>query len=250
MSSCFAVRIRCVQSLGTRRRFRLWSYGALAAGIVLLPFGYLAARYLGVPDGPRRVLAGFAIGGVGVILFFQGIRLLVAASGRTAEGVLQMHRREADRPQSYSQAQSAAIAGDHALAAHLYEDLLARYPKDVGIARAAADFHVSGYGDVHRAESILRTLRTTNPAQEHYATQRLIDLHLGPNGERVKALSELRRLADRFPGTVDPSFPMGAGECHISCARSAPDPPRIWLPFPPYSGPVARHNDVHLIARI
>ncbi len=45
-----------------------------------------------------------------------------------------------------------------------------------------------------------RDLAGANRARELYATQRLIDLYLGPLGDDVRALVELRRLVERFPG--------------------------------------------------
>ena len=46
-----------------------------------------------------------------------------------------------------------------------------------------------------------RQLTAANSGRELYATQRLIDLYLGPLGNPVGALVELTRLVDRFPGT-------------------------------------------------
>jgi tetratricopeptide repeat protein len=48
-----------------------------------------------------------------------------------------------------------------------------------------------------------RELAGDNRARELYATQRLIDLYLGPLGDDVRALVELRRLVERFPGTPE-----------------------------------------------
>ena len=48
-----------------------------------------------------------------------------------------------------------------------------------------------------------RELAGDNRSRELYATQRLIDLYLGPLGDDVRALVELRRLVERFPGTKE-----------------------------------------------
>ena len=48
-----------------------------------------------------------------------------------------------------------------------------------------------------------RELAGDNRNRELYATQRLIDLYLGPLGDDVRALVELRRLVERFPGTKE-----------------------------------------------
>ena len=48
-----------------------------------------------------------------------------------------------------------------------------------------------------------RTLAGEDRGRELYATQRLIDLYLGPLGDNVRALVELRRVVERFPGTSE-----------------------------------------------
>ena len=48
-----------------------------------------------------------------------------------------------------------------------------------------------------------RELAGNSRTRELYATQRLIDLYLGPLGDDVRALVELRRLVERFPGTKE-----------------------------------------------
>ena len=48
-----------------------------------------------------------------------------------------------------------------------------------------------------------RTLAGDDRGRELYATQRLIDLYLGPLGDKVRALVELRRVVERFPGTSE-----------------------------------------------
>jgi hypothetical protein len=46
-----------------------------------------------------------------------------------------------------------------------------------------------------------RRLSGGDRGRELYSTQRLIDLYLGPLGDNVRALVELRRMVERFPGT-------------------------------------------------
>ena len=48
-----------------------------------------------------------------------------------------------------------------------------------------------------------RALAGEDRGRELYATQRLIDLYLGPLGDNVRALVELRRVVERFPGTSE-----------------------------------------------
>jgi hypothetical protein len=61
-------------------------------------------------------------------------------------------------------------------------------------------------GDRERARELLLRLRQAAdavPADELYATHRLLDLYLGPLDDAGRAMVELRRMADRFPDTPD-----------------------------------------------
>lgn len=104
---------------------------------------------------------------------------------------------------TYSYEQSLAARGDTPGAVRAYAEAIARYPDDPepcfqvaellarsGEARASAEHFVLG-----------RTRAAGDRARELYATQRLIDLHLGPLADPGRALVELRRLIERFPGT-------------------------------------------------
>ena len=97
----------------------------------------------------------------------------------------------------------AAIArGDHALAVTLFDELVARHPADRGVLRAASQYHAR-HGDADRACALLRRLRAAVPEQELYATQRLVDLYLERVRDPARALPELRRIAERFPGSAE-----------------------------------------------
>ena len=73
-------------------------------------------------------------------------------------------------------------------------DALGRVPRDVPLV------------DRERARDLLLRLRQAadaGPADELYATHRLIDLYLGRPEDAGRAMVELRRMADRFPDTPD-----------------------------------------------
>jgi hypothetical protein len=53
------------------------------------------------------------------------------------------------------------------------------------------------------AVPLFHELRRISPQHDLYATQRLIDLFVGPLRSDVKALAELRRVMDHFPGTAE-----------------------------------------------
>ena len=67
----------------------------------------------------------------------------------------------------------------------------------------AAEFH-AGHGDPQRAAALfaeVRRLAGDDRGRELYATQRLIDLYIGPLAQTGSAIVEMRRLVERFPGS-------------------------------------------------
>lgn len=103
----------------------------------------------------------------------------------------------------YSDHEALAVRGDVAEALAAYEATLLREPGSVVAHRQAAELHMA-QGDATRAAQLfmaMRRLPLATRADELYATQRLVDLHLGAAGGEGKALVELRRLSERFVGT-------------------------------------------------
>lgn len=72
-------------------------------------------------------------------------------------------------------------------------------------ARARAAELYAKHGNARRAAELLREVQRApgvRPGLDIYATNRLVDLLLGPLGDRGRALVELRRLIDRYPNTT------------------------------------------------
>ncbi|MBL0940528.1 MAG: hypothetical protein IBJ03_16655 [Gemmatimonadaceae bacterium] len=89
--------------------------------------------------------------------------------------------------------------------------------------RAEANLCLAPDGDPQRAKELLQRLRKVSDAtraDELFATHRLIDLYLGPLQDRDRGMSELRRLADRFPGTPDAQGALTA----LASLRDQPPP--------------------------
>lgn len=121
---------------------------------------------------------------------------------RAVHAVLPYNRKDATPPVSTSQAETFAARGDMAGAAHLFDQLLAQHGHDDALCRTVVDFHMGTSGMPERAEQLLRAMRRENPSRyEAYATGRLADLYLGPLKQPERARTELRRIAERFPGT-------------------------------------------------
>jgi tetratricopeptide (TPR) repeat protein len=103
----------------------------------------------------------------------------------------------------FSYQQSLAARGDVAGALESYEAVLRESPHDVEALAQAADLYAS-HGHHERAIALFRAMRAipdVSAARDVYASNRLIDLYLGPVNDEGRALVELRRLIEMHPGT-------------------------------------------------
>jgi hypothetical protein len=175
----------------------------LIAGILTTPFGYLVTSHLRI-TGWKRLPLSFLLGVMAVAGFVLMVREFLRTLERFTEKALPYNRKDATPPVSLSLVQSHVARGDADAASALFDELLEKHGYDDELCRAAVDFHMLGGGDLRRAEAILRSMRAADPARhERFATQRLIDLFLGPLNESQRALPELRRIADRYGGTAE-----------------------------------------------
>lgn len=179
--------------------------GRVYAFVLFWPFslfGYLVALLM---DCPKSLLLPFALSsGAGAAIVArrailalarntgQAFALFVAPSGSTTPYV-----------PSFSYEDSLVARGNVAAALNAYNERLLRSPNDVGSHIRAADLCVKS-GDPKRAAELYRRARAlpgVSPESEVYATHRLIDLYRGTLDDEGRALVELRRLVERFPGT-------------------------------------------------
>ena len=106
---------------------------------------------------------------------------------------------------TYSYEESLAARGDVAGAVEAYERRMVEHPHDVELRVRAAELLAGEGNDPARAAAVFRELRAipgVAPERVLYASQRLVDLHLGPLGGDGRALVELRRIAESFPGSA------------------------------------------------
>lgn len=106
---------------------------------------------------------------------------------------------------SSSKAFALAQVGRIDEATEEFERLRAVAPNDGILLRQIAEFHLS-QGNGEKSGEVLMQLRALpgcTVSDELYATQRLIDLYLGPLQKPERAMVEMRRLADRYPDTPD-----------------------------------------------
>jgi hypothetical protein len=184
-----------------RNAWRMRIGFGLLLGVFTTPVGYALTHFVGI-DGPSRVPLSFVLGLTAAGAFIMMVRSAHRAVEQVTIASLPLNRRDSAPPIRLSLVQSLVARGAMEEAGAMYDALLVEHGYDDVLARDAVAFHTHGGGDPRRAESILRGMRAAEPARhEYFATQRLIDLYLGPLAEPQRALTELRRLADRFPGT-------------------------------------------------
>ena len=106
--------------------------------------------------------------------------------------------------EQFSYQQTLVMQGkvDEAIAS--FEALIAERPADVDVRIRAAELCAREKRDAARAADFFRDAQripSISPGEEVYVTNRLVDLYTGPLNTPGRALVELRRLIDRYPGS-------------------------------------------------
>ena len=89
--------------------------------------------------------------------------------------------------------------------ARSFEAVIAEKPEAIDPRIKAAELYARDKGNHQRAAELFREVQriaTVTPGEDVYATNRLVDLLTGPLADPGRALVELRRLIDRYPGSA------------------------------------------------
>ncbi len=192
---------------GERKRARRNQVVAATMGVVLLaPIGFVLARAVGVSSAWRIVAAPLIALGM-VTAGVVAVKTVQWCSTHVVMSFLQPGGR-GRAPVAHSRAEALAAAGrvDEARAEFDAARTGADGHGDIASLRAEAEFNATAAGDPRRAEELFLRIRRAPQAtanDELYASHRLIDLYLGPLADPGRVNVELRRMAERFPGTVD-----------------------------------------------
>ena len=186
------------------RKRRSQIIGFMVATLLLIPVGMTLATFGGFSGTQRLLLAPVIMAvvlGAGLVIV-KGIQWL---AGRVFTAFVAPGGR-ARGASGHSRAQALAASGRIDEAAAEFDALRGSDSESMATLQAEAELHSRPGGDPKRAEdSLLRMRRDkrVTPAVELYASHRLIDLYMGALNDQGRAVVELRRMADRFPGTPD-----------------------------------------------
>jgi hypothetical protein len=105
----------------------------------------------------------------------------------------------------FSQEQALVMQRDYATALHLFEQRILAAPNEPRVRVAAADLYMTHGENPKRAADLYKEVQRipeVGTGHDIYVSNKLVDLYLGPLNERGKALVELRRLIERYPGST------------------------------------------------
>lgn len=169
------------------------AYGAIAfglvAGVLLVKTGFHWWTF------PIAIASGLLGGGGG---------LMFANMGGDAYKALMVNGSSTPYVEQYSYQQSLVMAGKLDEALESFEAVIAEQPNAVDPRIRAAELYDREKKNSLRAAELFRDALRIEPiatGQFVYATHRLVDLYTGPLDEPGRALVELRRLIDRYPGS-------------------------------------------------
>jgi hypothetical protein len=106
--------------------------------------------------------------------------------------------------EQYSYQQALVMQGRVDDALESFEAVIAEKPAEVSPRIKAAELYAREKHDHRRAAELFREVQRTagvGVGEDIYASNRLVDLYTGPLNEPGRALVELRRLAERYPGS-------------------------------------------------
>ena len=169
-----------------------------ACGLIFTPL--LQARGH-LPNNALVTLAGIFVG----FLIGRGVwRFYVKSAERFGNSVYVPSGHTTAYTPTYSHIEALEIKGDFDGAAAAWEVAIVENPGHIITVVRAADFHLRTRKDSKAAlDHYLRarTLNTGTNDIRRYVQQKIVDLYLDHFNDENRALMELRRLIDGFPGT-------------------------------------------------
>lgn len=168
-------------------------------GSILLPAGWYAS---GRPVTPLRLLTLIPVGAAVGYACGKAIGMLVVhGSGRAAQAFT-MPARAGAYAREHSEIDALEARGNFAGALSAWDALAIAEPANPWPLVRAAELCARELNDPATALARLRLARSLpgiKPELQRYATQKIIDLLLGPLDDKGRAMVELRMLIDKHP---------------------------------------------------
>lgn len=145
-------------------------------------------------------VAGAVIAGGGAALFITAVS---QGMGAGFGEFIQPSGGTTPYEEQYSQEEAMVARGDVEAALASYERLITERPLLARPRLRAAELNAAGGRNRERAEALYREvqgLKGGSAQDDVYASNRLVDLYRSWPGRESRALRELRRLIDRYPG--------------------------------------------------
>jgi len=114
---------------------------------------------------------------------------------------------------TFSHIEALEIKGDIDGAAEAWAAACEEHPANALVLVKAADFHLRLRKDAAQAVALYRAARDMPGASRElvrYSQAKIVDLFLGPLKDEGRALVEMRRLIENFPGTREAEEARGA----------------------------------------
>lgn len=173
--------------------------------VLAVPFGvigFLLAELLALPKWSKVPFA--AALGIGAGFFVRIVSAqIIGGTARFIARFLAPSGSTTPYQPDFSYQKALAIRGDVEGAIESFEALLVAHPNDIEAFVEAAELNARSGRHQRAAELFLgaRQIPGISRTRDIYASQRLVDLYLGPLANDGRALVELRRMSERFAGT-------------------------------------------------
>ena len=164
--------------------------------------GYSAGSRYGLLVG---ILAGVLAAAVAVAFAVGLLITLPSAAANGLATVMTASGGSTPLPEDWSYEKSLIARGEVEKALEALRARLGAAPDDVQLCLFLADVYVRDAHQPATAEPLYlraREMRAAKPADDYRATNRLLDLYMGPLDDPSRAAAELMRLRDRHPGTA------------------------------------------------
>ncbi len=144
---------------------------------------------------------GALLGSIGAFAVLS----IPTAAGAVAKGFTLPSGNSTPYEQQFSYQEAMIMKGEIAEALESYEAIIAENPQLVSPRMRAAEHYVKGNRNPTRAAELFREIRDIPgvPSRDAvYASSRLVDLYEGPLADPGRAVVELRRIIERYPGSA------------------------------------------------